>query len=251
MPYCTRCGTLTDSGSGLCSSCSLASVHGTGTPDDVPCQRCGMYLPPHELRMWNSRLYCSYCIMDIQDDEQRGKREKKPEAEGAGSGGGKGPSGQGVPKDSRNVLGTCERCGRQAEVLYIRFGQRLCSQCNSQTGGEAGTGRASLFGQIVVRVKKALGIFPKVVEKKSQPPGKQDAGQMAQPSGQPPEAASEGHGQVFSIKGRQMEDRNAMAGQSPMGEGPDGEKKPAPKAKKFFFAMHPEEKGGGGKSSKK
>ena len=229
MPYCTKCGALTDSSSGLCSSCSISS-HGIGTPDDVPCQRCGMYLPPHELRMWNSRLYCSYCIMDIQDAEQLGRREKRPEPEGEG---GKNPSGEGAPQGGSSAPGTCERCGRQADALYVRSGQRLCIQC-SQSGGEAGTGRASPFGQLVMKVKKALGISPRLVAKNPQASGRQEAEQ--------PDP------QVFSIKDRQMEERKPeIAEQKLMGEEPKEKKKPAPKAKKFFFDMHPEEKGSGKK----
>jgi hypothetical protein len=201
-----------------------------------------MYLPPHELRMWNSRLYCSYCIMDIQDDEQRIKREKKPEGEGA-------------REEGRRVPGTCERCGRQTDVLYVRSGQRLCMQC-SQSDGEAGTGRASLFGQLIVRVKKALGLSPRLVAKNPPEagwPSPKQQGQTAAQNGKMPSGPQGQQGtQVFSIKDRQMEERKPeITGQKLMGEEPEEKKKPAPKAKKFFFAMHPEEKGGEGKSSKK
>ena len=82
MGNCTRCGRLMD-GEGMCDNCTSLSAHPIGTPEEVPCQRCGMYLPPHELRMWNSRLYCAYCIMDIQDEDARSKAKKEPEAKTA------------------------------------------------------------------------------------------------------------------------------------------------------------------------
>ncbi len=59
------------SGMPVCISCE-------GTPEtggmDTPCQRCGVYVPSHELKMYRSRLYCNYCIMDMEDD---GRREEE------------------------------------------------------------------------------------------------------------------------------------------------------------------------------
>ncbi|OIO21674.1 hypothetical protein AUJ17_01860 [Candidatus Micrarchaeota archaeon CG1_02_47_40] len=80
------------SGMPVCISCE-------GTPEtggmDTPCQRCGVYVPSHELKMYRSRLYCNYCIMDMEDDgrrEEEGIRkrahmEKEEEEIGAGKGG--------------------------------------------------------------------------------------------------------------------------------------------------------------------
>jgi len=77
MASCIKCGgplgEFDAGGDMVCQNCEARGSGGAGGTPDVPCQRCGMYLPSHELRMWNSRLYCAYCIMDIQDEEKRGK----------------------------------------------------------------------------------------------------------------------------------------------------------------------------------
>src|SRR3989338_223562 len=90
MASCTRCGAtmegLDAGGNMLCDNCE-AAMHSTGSGTDVPCQRCGMYLPSHELQMWNSRLYCSYCIMDLKDEDRMGREQKKPEAQEQPTGG--------------------------------------------------------------------------------------------------------------------------------------------------------------------
>lgn len=71
MAYCGKCGGYTDGeGARHCYTCSAA--HDASGPEiGTQCQRCGMYLPSHELQMWNSRLFCPYCIMDLQDEERR------------------------------------------------------------------------------------------------------------------------------------------------------------------------------------
>ena len=77
MASCIKCGgalgEFDAGGDMICQNCEARGSGAAGGTPDVPCQRCGMYLPSHELRMWNSRLYCSYCIMDIQDEEKRAK----------------------------------------------------------------------------------------------------------------------------------------------------------------------------------
>ena len=159
MPYCRCCGSLTDHSGGLCVSCEASSGRGIGTPEDVPCQRCGMYLPPHELRMWNSRLYCAYCIMDIQDEEERIRKHAKGEhageaASGHGSEGGAAQRGE-AGDSLRQGNGVCEKCGRSSDTLYSLGGRRLCPSCHSEEGGIP-PASPSLFGQIVLRVKKVL-----------------------------------------------------------------------------------------------
>jgi hypothetical protein len=129
MGNCSVCGTYIANEYGMCSGCA-AAAHPT---DDVPCQRCGMYLPRHELQMWNSRLYCNYCLMDLRDEEQRMrdgvKREQRAEGEApVGSGG--------EPLAQRDLPKICERCGRRASVLYEHHGRRLCTTCLSEEGGK-------------------------------------------------------------------------------------------------------------------
>ena len=104
MPTCLKCGTFTESLSGICATCESSSRH-IGTPDEVPCQRFGMYLPPHELRMWNSRLYCAYCIMDIQDEENLMHRREGAKREQPAEGGSEGRG-----QESGKSSGVCEKC---------------------------------------------------------------------------------------------------------------------------------------------
>lgn len=63
MGYCDKCGGYMEGEGGRhCYTCSTAM--------DASCQRCGMYLPSHELQMFKSSRYCPYCIMDLQDEER-------------------------------------------------------------------------------------------------------------------------------------------------------------------------------------
>ena len=223
-----RCGAFTEHASGLCGNCEASSGYGAGTPADVPCQRCGMYLPSHELKMWNSRLYCSYCIMDIQDEEKMGRREKRrPERESGDA-----------QQEGAGTSGVCEQCGKQSGILYVLSGRRLCQQCFSASGGEAGIGWLPHFGQIILRIKKAIGIKPKIIVNTAPAAQQGGASQQSEQSG-----AQAGE-QVFGIKNRQMEDRKSdMEAQSPISEEKRGGSKPSRTAKKFFFGMHPAAKG--------
>ena len=157
MANCIRCGgSLGDFDAGgdmICQNCESArfsqdsSIGGAG---NAPCQRCGMYLPRHELRMHNSRLYCAYCIMDIQDEENYGKRKER------GSAG----------SESSRALGICERCGKETDTLYSVQGRKLCSSCHT-TGSPGGAtpGAPPLLSLIVERMAIALGVrqTPKVI----------------------------------------------------------------------------------------
>lgn len=146
MANCSRCGTIVGEGAHLCASCiALADA------DNVPCQRCGMYLPSHELKMFNSRLYCSYCIMDLQDEEeqQKKKHEHPPHAheqqtqQHAGAAGDSGTpptsgaSGfaQGETLEQLVGRGACSRCGRECERLCLLKGEKMCEKCAKEQGG--------------------------------------------------------------------------------------------------------------------
>jgi len=132
-------------GDGVCHNCEAASGHGSGT--DVPCQRCGMYLPSHELQMWNSRLYCAYCIMDVKDEE-------KMLREGAKQGVHR-QEGEPLEQDFGKKSERCTRCGRGADFLYSSQGMRLCSHCYSEggaTGGKPEGGNAGGVAQIVSKI---------------------------------------------------------------------------------------------------
>ncbi|MCX8198189.1 MAG: hypothetical protein N3F07_03290 [Candidatus Micrarchaeota archaeon] len=93
-----------------------------------------MYLPEHELKMWNSRLYCAYCIMDIQDEEDLlHRRHSKPERH-SGS--------EGREQEFGKEKGACERCGRQSDALYQHLGKKLCASCHSDSKSPPGEGHA-------------------------------------------------------------------------------------------------------------
>ncbi|MCX6769442.1 MAG: hypothetical protein NT051_02050 [Candidatus Micrarchaeota archaeon] len=213
MQNCVRCGAQLgeyESGATVCQTCeSHASAVGSGS--DVPCQRCGMYLPSHELQMWNSRLYCAYCIMDVRDEERYGKEKRKSESAPR-------PSSQ----EGRTKSGICQRCGRDASVLYTSQGILLCANCNFSDGAPgAGGGSPSRFGQIVSFVKKKLGIKPKIITTAPIP-----AAQACDP-------------QVFDLHKRRMVDKkSALEAKKPMSEKNESDKKPpeAPaKVKKFLL----------------
>ncbi|MCX8194960.1 MAG: hypothetical protein N3G22_02530 [Candidatus Micrarchaeota archaeon] len=101
-----------------------------------------MYIPYTELKMWNSRLYCNYCIMDIQDEEEMVRKAGRKEGK---------ESEKILPELPSSGIGTCERCGKQAQQLYLFFGRKLCLQCynSSSEQGQPPTSGPSLFGQIV------------------------------------------------------------------------------------------------------
>ncbi len=168
MGNCTKCGsTLGEYSSGeLCPGCQ-STQRGSGTPDDVPCQRCGMYLPSHELQMWNARLYCAYCIMDVKDEEKMhqkyaGKDERaRQEAGSSGSShGGDAPGAGhgGAAADSLGISGVCERCGKETDPLYSLAGRRVCGACYDEEGKPPPFSSTSFFGQLVIRAKEAVGI---------------------------------------------------------------------------------------------
>jgi hypothetical protein len=215
--------------------------------------------------------------MDIQDEDARSKAKKGPEEktareEGGGlfSGlfGGKKEGGEGKESGSgkadelrlqqyrRASAGICERCGREADVLYLVQGRKLCSQC-VQIGGVEGSS-PSFFGQIVATVKKAIGVREKpkitvnqplsqsfdiksrkMVDRKEAAQSEkeealsEDRAYNEQPPKPPPE--------VFDMNNRKFEDKKeGMEAQQPINESAREEKKPAPKKiKKLFFKMHP------------
>jgi hypothetical protein len=198
-----------------------------------------MYLPPHELRMWNSRLYCAYCIMDIQDEEHYGKKGHR---DGAGSGAA--PGSDGAQQGSGISGGTCERCGKQSDSLYFVGGRRLCSHCQSEEGGAPGA--ASFFSQLVLIVKEKFGGAPKpVVRGGSSEP---QAPRQPSPKGSIAPAPRE---QVFDIKNRQMQEKKpAIQGENPISEKRQPERKPSAQSKESFFGLHPSAKDAGAPKKK-
>jgi hypothetical protein len=158
MGFCSNCGSyMADKDYGKCYVCTAAHVS-----DDVPCQRCGMYLPRHELQMWNARYYCQYCIMDIRDEEKaferRVRREEQLERPERQDRYDKEPM-QHYPTGEQ-----CQRCGKAVEMLYDFGGRRLCRSCLEDEGGKPPTSPSSLGAMVgVMRDLGESGV--KVVEK--------------------------------------------------------------------------------------
>ncbi|MCX8175200.1 MAG: hypothetical protein N3E51_03275 [Candidatus Micrarchaeota archaeon] len=257
MAHCIRCGApirFDAGGDLLCEDCEAASGHGSGT--DVPCQRCGMYLPPHELRMWNSRLYCAYCIMDIQDEEHYG-RAKSHSIKGTEKEAG-GESGEPhLPHDMPKTPLVCERCGKASSVLYTNVGMRLCPACASEGGAAAPAGFLGL-GVLSSLIKKASALLlkPKIVAKKnaggfavlpaeeSKNRGEEKSANLSgsneaegspqnPPPSPPPSAVFDISKRAFVEKGEEFDSKQ------PLQEGTKKKKSVPKKAKKLFFRLHP------------
>jgi len=224
MASCIKCGgslgEFDAGGDMICQNCEARGSGGAGGTPDVPCQRCGMYLPSHELRMWNSRLYCSYCIMDIQDEEKRGKAREA----------------RAVSGEERKLLRVCERCGREAETLYSVQGRKLCANCygvGSPSG--ASPGGATMLSLIVEKVALALGVRQKPRAVPLPPPDKIG---IRVPSEQGDRERQRKSLERFNLKERRMmeEEEGQLGVEEPLSEGHRKEKKPAPVARKQFFS---------------
>jgi len=222
MTSCIKCGaTLAEfdvGGDMICQNCESAGAGHGGAGLGVPCQRCGMYLPSHELRMHNSRLYCAYCIMDVQDDEKRSKS-----------------AGASVGEESNRRSSTCERCGRETDTLYSVQGRRLCSSCYS-VGSEAGGADApSVLGLIIEKVAITLGVRQKPKLIPGLPHGKISiiSGKIHNDDKERQMKSLE----RFNLKERRMmeEEEGQLGVAEPLSEGHRMEKKPAPDARKKFF----------------
>ena len=224
MASCIKCGGMLDEfdegGDMICQNCESAATSGQGGGSTAPCQRCGMYLPSHELRMHNSRLYCAYCIMDVQDDERRSKAAG--EGRGAGEGGGKAP-------------GICERCGRETDTLYMVQGRRMCSGCYSVGSGAGGAGAPSMLGIIIEKVAGAFGVRKKPKAIPVLPTGKII---MRAPSAQEDRDRQRKSTERFDLKERRMmeEEEGQIGIEEPLSESRHQEKKPSPEARKQFFS---------------
>jgi hypothetical protein len=171
--------------------------------------------------MWNSRLYCAYCIMDIQDEERYGKEKRAPVAEQ--------PQQGGILDSLMRHGGACERCGRQVSLLYSVSGRRVCESCHATMGGAPGGGFPTLFGGLVQVVQERLGI------RKKEPPKIVVAQKIAAPpivKGAQPE-------KVFDVYERRMvEKKEGVEAKRPLAEekhAPKEGRKPMPKVKKSFF----------------
>ena len=202
----------------ICQNCESAAMGGQGGGATVPCQRCGMYLPSHELRMHNSRLYCAYCIMDVQDDEKRSR---------AGDG-------RGAGREESRAPGICERCGRETDILYTVQGRKMCPSCYSVGSGTGGAGAPSMLGLIFEKVAGALGVRQKPKAVLSLPQGKIS---IRAPSRQEDRERQRKSTERFDLKQRRMleEEEGQLGVVEPLSEDHKHEKKPSPEARKKFF----------------
>jgi hypothetical protein len=186
-----------------------------------------MYLPSHELQMWNSRLYCAYCIMEVKDEEKMAKAHSSPTQER-----------EGMPQESRMGTGNCDRCGRQSEFLYSAGGRRLCQHCYSDGADESS--KPGGISQIAVFIKSIFGKKepPKVLPNQMRiTPSAQRNPDSQKPAPFPSTEANEQH---FDVQSRSLvEKKTGMGAQIPIAEGAKEDKKPSPKMKKDFFRLHP------------
>jgi hypothetical protein len=209
----------------ICQNCEASSSYGAGGSGNVHCQRCGMYLPSHELRMWNSRLYCAYCIMDVQDEEKRSRGGGEGKAVGGEMGG------QG---------GICERCGKETVTLYSVQGRRLCSSCKSSGSGSSGAPSApSVLSIIFGKLLGAMGVRQKPRLIPVLPPGRISL----KTEGDPTPWQKTEQGGKFSLKDRRMvEEEGELGIVVPLSEERSRERKTSPEEKKSFFSRHSEDK---------
>ncbi len=123
MGNCSICGAETSetdliftSGRALCRNCESSGAYST----DAPCSRCGVYIPRTEMQMYKSRLFCSYCIMDIKHDEKEHENQgAKDGAHGAGAGV------AGIEITEKK----CDICGRQTDIMYYFSAIKVCPVC--------------------------------------------------------------------------------------------------------------------------
>ena len=210
--------------------------------------------------------------MEVKEEEKREKGEKKETAEQSGGifGGHDSPSAQPPEKGGGEALqqypgtkyGTCERCGRESDVLYSVHGLSICPSCYFSGGASAAP--PSFFAQIVTTLKRAAGIREKprileqqpqmvfsikdrrMVEKKPEAHAKKE---QPAPDDTEPAPSSPHPPAIFNVHDRKLvEKKEGISAEQPISEGAREEKKPSPKAKKTFFKMHP---ASGGMAKKK
>ncbi|MEM2963019.1 MAG: hypothetical protein QXN01_00805 [Candidatus Anstonellales archaeon] len=120
---------------------------------EIPCQRCGIYVPTHELKMFRSRLFCNYCIMDMEDEQRSEEiRIRKNiisiEREDLAS-----------DKDEihseSSIGGICEKCQINSDILYFLSGKKLCKKCfENFTPDVYPSSGSSFFGSAILIMKK-------------------------------------------------------------------------------------------------
>jgi len=167
---CSRCGRKTDveyaiDGRAYCSSCIFYANY-------RQCWKCQMYLPVAELQQYKGQWMCPYCLMDEREDDKKKNEYKERRYE-------KEPLYTTAIKYSE----TCQRCGRETDLLYSYNDRILCSSClgeEQKKWGTVGGGPAAtpyrikqgegkgVLAQMFEALLVALGI--KKAEKKEKEP---------------------------------------------------------------------------------
>jgi hypothetical protein len=132
MGNCSRCGRQASVEYGLdglayCSSCSFYGLN-------KQCWKCRMYVPATELQQYRGQWTCPICLQDMRSERIR-ESEYKPEKH---------------KMQALAIPETCERCGRDTEILYYWNGRMLCKSCLDEAqqswglvgGGPMGAGQA-------------------------------------------------------------------------------------------------------------
>jgi len=110
---CSRCGKKGEVEYGVdglpyCSNCIFYGMY-------KQCSRCRMYLPATELQQYKGQWLCPNCLL-----EEREREKEKEEAELK----------EKRPKTQElSYSTTCDRCGKETDVLYIFNNKRLCASC--------------------------------------------------------------------------------------------------------------------------
>ncbi|MBD3210792.1 hypothetical protein GF318_05405 [Candidatus Micrarchaeota archaeon] len=120
MGICSRCGrkTETEYGADGLPYCNACSFYGLNRQ----CWKCRMYVPASEVQQYRGQWVCPVCISQLRSEETRAK-EHKPEKH---------------PLRPLAYPETCERCGKETEVLYYWNGKFLCRSCLEDEQGSWG-----------------------------------------------------------------------------------------------------------------
>jgi len=149
---CSRCGRKTDveygsDGRAYCSSCIFYANY-------KQCWKCQMYVPVTELQQYKGQWMCPYCLADERADDKKKSeyKERKYEKE---------------PLYTTRIRysETCERCGRDTEMLYSYNGRILCHGCLEEEQKKWGTvGGGPSATPYRIKVSEEKGILAQMID---------------------------------------------------------------------------------------
>ena len=137
---CARCGRKTHleyaiDGRAYCSSCIFYANY-------RPCWKCQMYLPIAELQQYKGQWMCPYCLLDEREKDRKSEYKKEP-----------------LYTTRIKYSETCQRCGRETDLLYLYNGRILCSTCleeEQKKWGTAGGGPAATPHRVTMGEEKGV-----------------------------------------------------------------------------------------------